>query len=61
MVHCNDQYFRPEGLHGGTIRELDNLGKYLSNSLVEGFKVKVLTNNPLCGSGHLSKIPSIGH
>ena len=47
--------------HGRTTWELDNLGNCLSDPLVTAEGLKLLTNNPWCGSDQLSNILSIGH
>ena len=47
--------------HGKNTWEFGNLGNSLSNSLVTVKGLKLLTNNPWCGSDQLSKIPSIGN
>ena len=47
--------------HGKNTWLLGNLGNSLSNSLVTVLGLKLLTNNPWCGSDQLSKIPCIGN
>ena len=55
-----DQYFVQRG-HIKSTWELGNFRNSLSNSLVTVQGLKLLTNNPWCGSDQLSKIPSIGN
>ena len=50
----------PKGASGKNIWEMGNLGNSLSNSLVTVYVLKLLIDNPCCGSDQLSKNPSIG-